>query len=150
MNNNESRDMKVLVAGDYVPMYRLAPLVEAGAFEAVLGEARTLTEAADYSLVNLECPVVVHEAIPIAKSGTNLRCTSRGVEALAWAGFRCVTLANNHFLDYGPSAVSDTLDACKQLGINVVGGGMTLCDACRTLYCDVAGRRLGVVRLLRA
>ncbi|MBQ9230187.1 MAG: CapA family protein [Prevotella sp.] len=61
----------------------------------------TVTKGADYSIVNFECPVADNRCQPIAKYGPNLRCSKRGVEAVKWAGFDCVTLANNHFLDYG-------------------------------------------------
>lgn len=44
-------------------------------------------------------------------------------EVLALLGVDCVTLANNHALDYGPVALLDTLRYLDAAGIAVVGAG---------------------------
>ena len=90
--------MKILVAGDFCPYYRVAELFEKGEFDAVLQDVKPITDKADYSIVNLECPVCYGDEKPIEKCGSNLKCTEKGIEAIKWAGFDCVTLANNHFL----------------------------------------------------
>lgn len=53
------------------------------------------------------------KAKPIAKLGSNLRCSPMAVSAIKTAGFKCVTPANNHFRDYGDIGVCDTISACK-------------------------------------
>lgn len=49
--------MKVLIAGDFCPRYRIAELFESGQYEEVLKEVKPIVTGADYSVVNLECPV---------------------------------------------------------------------------------------------
>jgi hypothetical protein len=44
-------------------------------------------------------------------------------ERLAQMGVSCVTLANNHALDFGPDALQDTLDRLRAAGIGAVGAG---------------------------
>src|SRR5215218_6309035 len=44
-------------------------------------------------------------------------------ERLAEMGVSCVTLANNHALDFGPGALRDTLDHLRAAGIVAVGAG---------------------------
>ena len=39
-------------------------------------------------------------------------------------GFRVVTLANNHVMDYGPIGLKDTLEAVNAAGLRRVGAGM--------------------------
>ena len=137
--------MKVLIAGDYCPIERVGDLVERGEFAAVFSDARTVVQQADYSIVNLECPVRNANARPIVKHGPNLYCNRNGVEALKWTGFNCVTLANNHFLDYGAEGVKETLTTLDQLGIDHVGGGMNLGEASTLLYKKVGHEVLAVI-----
>lgn len=137
--------MKVLIAGDYCPIERVGDLVERGEFAAVFSDARTVVQQADYSIVNLECPVRNANARPIVKHGPNLYCNRNGVEAIKWTGFNCVTLANNHFLDYGAEGVKETLTTLDQLGIDHVGGGMNLGEASTLLYKKVGHEVLAVI-----
>jgi len=126
--------MKVLIAGDFCPRYRVAEKFEKGDYESVLGEVKEIISAADYSIVNFECPVTKGSEKPIEKCGPNLQCSEKGMEAVKWAGFNCVTLANNHFLDYGKEGVEHTLEACEKYGIDTVGGGINLQEASKILY----------------
>ena len=137
--------MKILVAGDFRPVFRVAECFEKDDFESVLREVKPIVENVDYSIVNFESPVVEHDAKPIVKCGPNLKCTTKGVEALKWTGFNCVTLANNHFLDYGEIGVRDTINACRKYGIDTVGGGMDMEEASKILYKDIDGQKLAII-----
>ena len=137
--------MRVLIAGDYCPCCRVADAFERKEYASVLSSVRLLTEDADYSIVNLECPVVKGDAKPIEKMGPHLRCTPNGIEALNWAGFDCVTLANNHFLDYDEKGVRDTLEVLGDYCLDYVGGGTCLATASRVLYKDISDKKLAII-----
>jgi poly-gamma-glutamate synthesis protein (capsule biosynthesis protein) len=137
--------MNVIIAGDYCPRNRTAALINAEEYQSVLGEVKDIKKEADYFIVNLECPVVVREASPIEKCGPNLRCNKKGFEALKWTGCDCVTLANNHFYDYGEIGVKDTLDVCKEFNIDHVGGGKNASEAAITLYKVIDGQCLAII-----
>lgn len=137
--------MRVLVAGDFCPRGRVASLLEKGEKAQVLTDVKKLTAEADYSVVNFECPVVEGDAKPLEKKGPNLRCTALSVEAIKWAGFDCVTLANNHILDYGDKGVSDTISFLEKNGIDYVGGGMTITSAAKILYKKIGDLRLAII-----
>ena len=137
--------MNILIAGDYVPICRLAPLVANGQFEHVFGEIKSVVKAADYAIVNCECPIGTGVERPIAKQGPNLQCSSKGIEAVKWAGFKCVTLANNHFYDFGDEGVKNTLEMCQEAGIDTVGGGSNLLEASRILYKQIGEQTLAVI-----
>lgn len=137
--------MKILVAGDFCPQYRVAEKFEQGDYESVLGGVKEVISSADYSIVNFECPVTRGREKPIEKCGPNLKCTEKGIEAVKWAGFDCVTLANNHFLDFGSEGVENTLRVCKQYGIDTIGGGMNLRAASNTLYKEIGGKMLAII-----
>ena len=137
--------MKILIAGDFCPQYRVSKKIESGDFESVLGEFKSLIFDADYSIVNFECPVTYGGEKPIVKCGPNLQCTEKGLEAVKWAGFNCVTLANNHFLDYGRAGVENTLEACARFGIDTVGGGSNLREASATFYKKIDDSVLAII-----
>ena len=137
--------MKILIAGDFCPQYRVASLFESKDFVTVLGEVKPILEKSDYSIVNFECPVTKGGESPIEKCGPNLQCSEKGIEAVKWAGFDSVTLANNHFLDYGAEGVENTLRACKKHDVDTVGGGMNLQEASKILYKEIGGKTLAII-----
>lgn len=137
--------MKILIAGDFCPQNRVPVLFDKGEYASVLGQVKPIIEQADYSFVNFECPVTHGDENPIDKQGPNLHCSDKGVEAVKWARFNCVTLANNHFMDYGERGVKNTLEACKNNEIEIVGGGLNLQEASRNLYKEIAGKTLAVI-----
>lgn len=137
--------MKILVAGDFCPRYRVTEKFNKGDFKSILEEVRQITEQTDYSIVNLECPVVTGSAKPIEKLGPSLRCSPQGVKAIRWSGFNCVTLANNHFMDYGVEGAEETLKTLEEMGVDHVGGGMNLSEASQILYKNINGCVLAVV-----
>lgn len=137
--------MKILIAGDYVPRNRLAPLVEEGQYNALFGEVQDLINSVDYSLVNFESPIVENGDSPIPKCGPNLHCTAKAVDAIKYAGFKCATLANNHIRDYGDSAVKRTIELLSNNGLDHVGAGENLEEAAHVLYKQVNGEKLAII-----
>lgn len=137
--------MKILFAGDFCPCDRVASAFEKEDYTHVLCETKIVTDEADYSIVNFECSVASESDKPISKMGPNLKCSEKGVKALSWAGFDCVTLANNHFYDYGDSGVTNTILTCEKYGIDHVGGGDNLAEAAKVLYKHIGGKVLAIV-----
>lgn len=137
--------MKVLVAGDFCPQLHVEDLFSKKDYAKVLGGVKKIIDGVDYAIVNLECPVCYGGETPINKCGPNLSCSEDGIQAIKWAGFRCVTLANNHFLDYGEKGVANTLRACSANNLDVVGGGINIVDAARILYKSIADKTLAII-----
>lgn len=137
--------MKILIAGDFCPRDRVALAFEKDDYASVLYYVRSVTAEADYSIVNFECPVVTDVAKPIEKLGPSLCCTPSSVKALKFAGFNCVTLANNHFRDFGDNGCQNTLMELVKNNIDYVGGGMSLEEAASILYLEISGKRLAII-----
>lgn len=136
--------MKIIIAGDFVPCGRIKAQVESGDYSCFDG-VKPIIQSADYAIVNFESPVVEHKTKPIDKYGPNLKCNSHGLEAIKMAGIKCVTLANNHFLDYGPIGVRDTINAIDSLCLDCVGGGMNLVEAEQILYKEIDGQTIAII-----
>jgi poly-gamma-glutamate capsule biosynthesis protein CapA/YwtB (metallophosphatase superfamily) len=89
----------------------------------VASEIAELTRAADVCVVNLEC-CISERGEPAPKAFT-FRAPPAAVELLVHLGVDCVTLANNHALDYGVDALLDTFAHLRDAGIRWAGAGET-------------------------
>jgi poly-gamma-glutamate synthesis protein (capsule biosynthesis protein) len=69
------------------------------------------------------------------------------VDVLRHLGVDCVTLANNHALDYGRIALLDTIDLLSAAGVETVGAGRDLEQARRPVILERNGFRLLIVGL---
>ncbi len=137
--------MEILIAGDYCPQNRVLSNCDSGEDLVVFEGLSDSIKHADYSVVNLECPVITWGAKAIAKQGPSLFCTERGVEALSIVGFNCVTLANNHFRDFGDSGCLGTINALTAKGIEYVGGGKSIQEASKVLYKRLEDRTISII-----
>lgn len=139
--------MKILIAGDFAPSQaRLAKQIEEKKFSEVFSEdLRKIVQSADFSFVNFESPIVENGYKPIPKCGPNLRCTKEAAEAVCYAGFTGVTMANNHILDYGAEGLHRSVECCKLQGLDIIGVGENLHDAEKILYLEKEGKRLAVI-----
>lgn len=101
---------------------------------------------ADLFLLNLECCVSARGS-PWAAPGKpfHFRGPPQAADLLAELGVRCVTLANNHALDYGYDALLDTREHLAGVGIQAVGAGADLAQARRPAVLRAGGLRIGVV-----
>lgn len=137
--------MKILIAGDFCPQNRVAELFERRNYASVLGGVQNVIKEADYSIVNFECAVTKGKEKPIVKAGINLQTSEKGIEALKWSGFNCITLANNHIYDFGEDGIKNTLDTCIECGLDTVGGGKNLQEAILPLYKKISDKTLAII-----
>jgi poly-gamma-glutamate capsule biosynthesis protein CapA/YwtB (metallophosphatase superfamily) len=101
---------------------------------------------ADLVMLNLEC-CISERGQPWDAPGKPFffRAPPRAVELLVLLGVDCVTLANNHALDYGVDALADTLEYLATAGIATVGAGADLQQARRPAILATGGLRVAVV-----
>ena len=138
--------MNVIVAGDFAPNHRLTKQIEERRFQEIFPEGFVgIIKSADYSLVNLESPIIEKDFKPIKKCGLNLGCSAYAADAIKYAGFTAVTMANNHILDYSTDGLNKSIECCKSIGLDVVGVGKNLKEAERILYVYKAGKKLAII-----
>lgn len=85
-------------------------------------------EAPDVRIANLETSITRSEAFAREK-GIHYRMSPANVEALQPPGFDCLTLANNHVLDWGTGGLEETLDTLRRAGIGFCGAGRDVVEA---------------------
>lgn len=139
--------MRVAMAGDTMlgrgvaEALRTVPpasLVEAGVAEAM--------RAADVTLLNLECCVSERgEPARRPPKPFHFRAPPNAVELLVHLGVDCVTLANNHALDFGAVALVDTFEHLAAADIDWVGAGEDEARARRPATFTAHGEHVTVV-----
>ena len=101
---------------------------------------------ADLVVLNLECCISTRgERWPAPGKPFFFRAPPAAVDVLTGLGVACVTLANNHALDFGTVALVDTLETLHAAGIETVGAGRDLREARRPVVLQANGFRLGVI-----
>lgn len=137
--------MKILIAYDFFPQATVKRLLQNKEYAQVLGEVAPIINSVDYAIVNYESPVTLGRYSKITKCGSCLCSDKNGVEAIKWAGFDMVTLANNHIFDYGCKGLEDTLATCREYKIDTVGVGKNLEEASKVFYKEVDGKVLAII-----
>jgi poly-gamma-glutamate capsule biosynthesis protein CapA/YwtB (metallophosphatase superfamily) len=101
---------------------------------------------ADLFVLNLECCVSARgECRPSPVKPFCFRAPPLAAELLADMGVDCVTLANNHALDYGAEALSDTFEHLGVAGVAWVGAGPDVTPARAPYVLAARGVRLAVI-----
>ena len=139
--------LRLALAGDTMLGRMVAErLADAGPASVVAAEVVDATQAADVFVLNLECCISDRGGRWAAPGKPFFfRAPPAAVETLALLGVDCVTLANNHALDYGTVALTDTLDHLARAGIAVVGAGLDTDAARRPAVLERGGVRLAVL-----
>jgi poly-gamma-glutamate capsule biosynthesis protein CapA/YwtB (metallophosphatase superfamily) len=110
------------------------------------GNTLPALQAADLAIVNLEC-VIARGGRPWTRwrKVFHFRADPVALTALQRAGIDCVTLANNHVLDYEEDALLEMLGLLEQGGMAYAGAGRCDEEARRPALLRARGLRVGVV-----
>lgn len=109
-------------------------------------EVVDVARSADLFVLNLECCISDRGSRwPDPRKPFFFRAPPVAVDVLRHLGVDAVTLANNHALDFGETALLDTLDHLRDAGITTVGAGQDLAAARRPAVASAAGLRLGII-----
>jgi poly-gamma-glutamate capsule biosynthesis protein CapA/YwtB (metallophosphatase superfamily) len=139
--------VRLALAGDTMLGRKVGEaLSEDGPQSLVAPEVVELMRAADLVVVNLECCISDRGSPwPDPRKPFFFRAPPLAVELLLQLGVDCVTLANNHALDFGEDALLDTLERLRAAGIATVGAGRDVEEARRPAVLEADGRRLAVL-----
>jgi poly-gamma-glutamate synthesis protein (capsule biosynthesis protein) len=139
--------MLVAIVGDTMLGRGVAEtLTTAAPASLVEPEIAAVLRDADITVLNLEC-CISDRGAPIQLAGKPFffRAPPRAVELLVDLGVDCVTLANNHALDFGEVALLDTLRHLQTAGISWVGAGADVVRARLPVTLTAGGDDLTVI-----
>lgn len=136
--------IQINILGDICPAWGFRESFDRGDEEKIFGDILPLLQQADFTVANLECPLSERGA-PAKKTGPCLRGKPSDVQLLKRAGIRAVSLANNHILDYGQDAFSDTLNCLNSSGVQFFGAGANPEEAKAPLIVSIKGWNIGFI-----
>ena len=115
---------------------------------AIWGDVLPLLSSADLRLGNLECVISTkgQKWNPSIKP-FHFRTHPRAIEFLQAAQFHCVSLANNHILDFGPEALLECLALLDRGHIAHVGAGRQLSEAQTPVFLKSPVGQVAVIAL---
>jgi poly-gamma-glutamate capsule biosynthesis protein CapA/YwtB (metallophosphatase superfamily) len=146
--NRENARITVALTGDVMlgrmmnePLHKWGPAYP-------WGDTLPLLRGANLTIMNLEC-VVAADGRPWTRwpKVFHFRADPIALEALREAGTDCVSLANNHTLDYEYEGLLEMLDRLEGAAIAHAGAGRNLEEARRPALLEAGGLRLGVLAL---
>jgi poly-gamma-glutamate synthesis protein (capsule biosynthesis protein) len=140
-------EIKLALAGDTMLGRGVAAELQATPRKPLFaGELVEIAREADLFVLNLECCISERgEPWPDPAKPFFFRAPPTACEQLAELGVDCVTLANNHALDFGATALLDTLDYLDSAGITWVGAGRDERQARAPRVLAANGFRLAVI-----
>jgi poly-gamma-glutamate capsule biosynthesis protein CapA/YwtB (metallophosphatase superfamily) len=138
--------VKLALAGDTMLGRKVAEAIRTdGPASLFSREVVSVAMEADLFVLNLECCISDRGSPwPDPHKPFFFRAPPNAVEALSMLGVDCVTLANNHALDFGPEALLDTFEHLRAAGIAWAGAGPDIDAARAHVMLDAAGFRLAV------
>lgn len=139
--------MKLALAGDTMLGRSVAEaLAGRDPTSLVAPEIVALVRGADLFVLNLEC-CISERGEPWSAAGKPFffRAPPRATELLVELGVGCVTLANNHALDFGRDALLDTFEHLAAAEIPWVGAGESVAEARTPTVVAAGDLRVGVV-----
>ena len=136
-----SKEVKLAAVGDVLLARGVGMAIRRHGASYPLAKVAPILRKADLGFFNLECP--------LSRRGTptHYRFLFRADPGLAASlkkgGLNVASLANNHTLDYGRTALLDTISALQKAGVRTVGAGATREAAIRPTVVNVKGLKVG-------
>lgn len=107
----------------------------------------SLLKQSDITAGNLETSVSVR-GTPAAKQFT-FRSKPETLQGLVNSGYDMVSLANNHTLDYGVDALTDTIHNVQKYNLGYSGAGTNEEEAFKAYSTKVNGKKVSIIALSR-
>lgn len=112
--------------------------------KGVMPEVIARMQAADVMMLNNEF-AYSNRGTPLEEKQFTFRARPETVSYLTDMGVDIVSLANNHAYDYGPDALTDTLDTLREAEIPYVGAGRNIDEARKPVYFIVGDLKIAIV-----
>jgi len=135
------QEIVIGAVGDIMLAGKWAPLLKKKGYDHPFGGVAAVLAASDINLANLESPIA-SAGKEYTDKKFRFRAEPEVARAVRKAGFNVVTLANNHSMDFGPEALTETMANLEAAGIAWIGAGENLAEAHRVAFFTVRGKKI--------
>lgn len=135
---------EILITGDFYGGYRIEEFILNKKFIQLFNDFLPFIRNANIAITNLEAPLLKN-GNPIKKTGPAIKAIPETIEAMKYAGFNLLTLANNHIMDFGAEGLLNTLKLCDENEISFVGAGENYQKASQTLYKEINDLKIAFI-----
>lgn len=141
-----SDEVRILITGDFYGGNRINDLIMRDQYSKIFNDFLPYIQSSDISITNLESPLTSSDN-PISKTGPVLKSNPNLVNALKFAGFNLVTLANNHIMDYGKIGLEETIHILERNEIDYVGAGLNFQKASETKHKTLKDKKIALINI---
>jgi poly-gamma-glutamate synthesis protein (capsule biosynthesis protein) len=135
--------VRIAIGGDIIFGRGVSQIARARGLGYFFEPIAPLLREADWTVLNMEGCISTRGA-PLPKEYT-FRAPPELAMYLRLAGVSMVSLGNNHSMDYGATALLDTMDYLWQAGVWWAGAGANRAAAAQPVYVDFGGLRAAFV-----
>jgi poly-gamma-glutamate synthesis protein (capsule biosynthesis protein) len=139
--NAQAEEIVINAVGDVMLAGRWADTIRKKGYDFPFLGVSAALKAGDVTIANLESP--------IARGGSEFtgkkfrfRAEPEVAGALSRSGINLVTLANNHSMDFGAGALTETMKNLNSAGIAWVGAGESLDEARKMALYTIKGKKI--------
>ncbi len=134
--------VSVVAVGDMMLGNHTAQYIKKFGYEYPFAATDSILRSGDITIGNLEGPFATG-GVQFPKKFT-FKVPPEFATSLSFAGFNVVTLANNHILDYGVEALTETVAALDSLEIAYCGAGPNRESACKPTIVEKNGLKIAI------
>lgn len=139
-----TKKINIFISGDFASFSRVKETINKRDYRLLYNDILPVIKGADIKITNLEVPLL-ENGKPIAKTGPNLKSPINTIEALKYAGFDMVTLANNHAMDFGTDGLMSTIELCDKNDIKHIGAGPNLLETKKIQYYEIRNTKIAFI-----
>lgn len=136
-----AEEIVINAVGDIMLAGKWAKALKSRGYEHPFADVRSELSRGDINLANLESPVATG-GNEFSKKQFRFRAEPAVAGAVRAAGFNLVTLANNHSMDFGGEALTETLQHLDSAGIAWIGAGENLDEARKMALYTIKDKRI--------
>lgn len=118
--------------------------IQSGNSFSVCNDLKQELRRADYAVCNFEGPIVHPKSQRAPKAGPYICQIPEAVSILKDTGFNVFSLANNHILDFGESALIETISSIETNQCYLVGVGDNFTNSYKPLIISKNGISIGI------
>ena len=136
--------IKILFTGDFCPHNRIEELSRQKNYKAIFNDFIHVFEGNDLNVTDVECPLTASKK-RIPKTGPYQFAAAHNIEILKFANIGLAAMANNHIMDCDAEGALDTINTCRNAGIETVGIGSSVAEKRSPFSTIIKGKKIAII-----